>query len=221
MNIKQLIESRYSVRSFLDKDVDFKKVKSILDTANSAPSGGNIQPWKVYVLGKNSKNELVTQALNNYDTGVQEDIEYEIYPKPLAEEYKKRRSQCAADMYDALSIARDDIDTRLKQVRENFKFFGAPIGMIVTIDKSFAQNGWGHVGMFLQNLWLTAIDEGLGVCLQESWSIYPKTVKKVIDSPDNEMIWCGIAMGYPNNEDPINNYRTSRDSLDSFASFID
>tara|TARA_B100001063_G_C16617248_1_gene478797 strand:+ start:224 stop:889 length:666 start_codon:yes stop_codon:yes gene_type:complete len=221
MNIKQLIESRYSVRSFLDKDVDFKKVKSILDTANSAPSGGNIQPWKVYVLGKNSKNELVTQALNNYDTGVQEDIEYEIYPKPLAEEYKKRRSQCAADMYDALSIARDDIDTRLKQVRENFKFFGAPIGMIVTIDKSFAQNGWGHVGMFLQNLWLTAIDEGLGVCLQESWSIYPKTVKKVIDCPDNEMIWCGIAMGYPNNEDPINNYRTSRDSIDTFASFID
>ena len=221
MNIKQLIESRYSVRSFLDKDVGFEKVKSILDTANSAPSGGNIQPWKVYVLGNNSKNELVTQALNNYDTGVQEDIEYEIYPKPLAEEYKKRRSQCAADMYDALSIARDDIDTRLKQVRENFKFFGAPIGMIVTIDKSFAQNGWGHVGMFLQNLWLTAISEGLGVCLQESWSIYPKTVKKVIDSPDNEMIWCGIAMGYPNNEDPINNYRTSRDSLDSFASFID
>ena len=221
MNIKQLIESRYSVRSFLDKDVGFEKVKSILDTANSAPSGGNIQPWKVYVLGNNSKNKLVTQALNNYDTGVQEDIEYEIYPKSLAEEYKKRRSQCAADMYDALSIARDDIDTRLKQVRENFKFFGAPIGMIVTIDKSFAQNGWGHVGMFLQNLWLTAINEGLGVCLQESWSIYPKTVKKVIDSPDNEMIWCGIAMGYPNNEDPINNYRTSRDSLDSFASFID
>ena len=221
MNIKQLIKSRYSVRSFLDKDVDFEKVKSILDTANSAPSGGNIQPWKVYVLGNNSKNKLVTQALNNYDTGVQEDIEYEIYPKSLAEEYKKRRSQCAADMYEALSIARNDIDTRLKQVRENFKFFGAPIGMIVTIDKSFAQNGWGHVGMFLQNLWLTAINEGLGVCLQESWSIYPKTVKKVIDSPDNEMIWCGIAMGYPNNEDPINNYRTSRDSLDSFASFID
>ena len=221
MNIKQLIESRYSVRSFLDKDVGFEKVKSILDTANSAPSGGNIQPWKVYVLGKNSKNELVTQALNNYDTGVQEDVEYQIYPKSLAEEYKKRRSQCAADMYDALSIARDDIDTRLKQVRENFKFFGAPIGMIVTIDKSFAQNGWGHVGMFLQNLWLTAINEGLGVCLQESWSIYPKTVKKVIDCPDNEIIWCGIAMGYPNNEDPINNYRTSRDSIDKFASFID
>ena len=221
MNIKQLIKSRYSVRSFLDNDVGFEKVKSILDTANSAPSGGNIQPWKVYVLGNNSKNELITQALNNYDTGVQEDIEYEIYPKPLAEEYKKRRSQCAADMYDALSIARDDIDTRLKQVRENFKFFGAPIGMIVTIDKSFAQNGWGHVGMFLQNLWLTAISEGLGVCLQESWSIYPKTVKKVIDCPDNEMIWCGIAMGYPNNEDPINNYRTSRDSIDTFASFID
>ena len=221
MNIEELIKSRYSVRSFLKKDIDIQKVKSILDIANSAPSGGNIQPWKVYVLGINCKNELVSQALNNYDTGVQEEVEYEIYPRPLGEEYKKRRSQCAADMYDALSIERDDIDTRLKQVRENFKFFGAPIGMIVTVDKSFAQNGWGHVGMFLQNLWLAAINEDLGVCLQESWSIYPKTVKKVINHPDNEMVWCGVAMGYPNIEDPINNYRTSRDNIDTFASFID
>ena len=93
---------------------------------------------------------------------------YEIYPKPLADEYKKRRSECASDMYEAISIERDDIDARMKQIRENFNFFGAPVGMIVTIDKSFAPNGWGHVGMFLQNLWLAAIDEGQGGLLSEA-----------------------------------------------------
>ena len=221
MSIKKLITSRYSVRSFIDKEVSLELIKEILKTANSAPSGGNIQPWKIYVVSNNSYKELTTQAVSNFDNGVQEAIDYEIYPKPLADEYKKRRSECASDMYEAISIERDDIDSRMKQIRENFNFFGAPVGMIVTIDKSFAPNGWGHVGMFLQNLWLAAIDEGLGVCLQESWSIYPKTVKQVVKHPDNEMVWCGIAIGYPYTEDPINQYRTSRDSIDSFATFID
>jgi nitroreductase len=124
-------------------------------------------------------------------------------------------------MYNALSIEKDDVESRLKQVRENFRFFGAPVGMIITIDKSFAQNGWGHVGMYLQNLCLVAIDSGLGTCLQESWSIYPQTVKEVIGHNDNEVIWCGVALGYPNKADPINQYRTSRESIDKFVSFLD
>ena len=75
--------------------------------------------------------------------------------------------------------------------------------------------------MFLENLWLCAIYHGLGLCLQESWSIYPKTVKEVTKHPDNEIVWCGIAIGYSNNDDPINNYRTKREQLDSFVKFIE
>ena len=221
MTLKELIKSRYSVRSFTDEMVDIEKIKELLDIANSAPSGGNIQPWKVYVVTGNSKNKLTSKALHNFDNGVQEEVAYEIYPKPLEDEYKRRRSQCAADMYNALSIEKDDIESRLKQVRENFRFFGAPVGMIITIDRSFAQNGWGHVGMYLQNLCLVAIDNGLGACLQESWSIYPQTVKEVICHDDNEVIWCGVALGYPNKDDPINQYRTSRENIDKFVSFLD
>ena len=112
------------------------------------------------------------KTLYNFDNGVQEEIEYDIYPKP-ADEYKKRRYECGLDMYGALSIEKDDLDSRFKQIRENYNFF-APLGTIITIDRSFGNNGWGHVGMFLENLWLSAIHYGLGVCLQESWSIYPK-----------------------------------------------
>ena len=221
MNIKEGIEKRFSVRAFTKEVPDMKLISEILKTANAAPSGGNIQPWKVYVLSEQAKNNLAKETLQNFDTGVQEEIEYDIYPKPLADEYKKRRYECGADMYNALSIEKDDLDSRFKQIRENYNFFGAPIGMIITIDRSFGSNGWGHVGMFLENLWLSAIHFGLGLCLQESWSIYPKTVKKYIGHPDNEIIWCGVAIGYEDENHPINKYRTRRENLDSFVKFFD
>ena len=221
MNIKEAIEKRFSVRAFTKEVPDIETIKAILKTAGTAPSGGNIQPWKVYVLTENAKNELSKKTLYNFDNGIQEDIEYDIYPKPLADEYKKRRYECGADMYNALAIGKDDLDSRFKQIRENYNFFGAPLGMIITIDKSFGKNGWGHVGMFLENLWLSAIDYGLGICLQESWSIYPKTVKEVTKHPDNEIVWCGVAVGYEDSSNPINRYRTKREDLDSFVKFID
>ena len=221
MNIKEAIEKRFSVRAFTKEVPDIETIKAILKTAGTAPSGGNIQPWKVYVLTENAKNELSKKTLYNFDNGIQEDIEYDIYPKPLADEYKKRRYECGADMYNALAIGKDDLDSRFKQIRENYNFFGAPLGMIITIDKSFGKNGWGHVGMFLENLWLSAIDYGLGICLQESWSIYPKTVKEVTKHPDNEIVWCGVAVGYEDSSNPINQYRTKREDLDSFVKFID
>ena len=221
MNLNELIKSRYSIRSFTDDSVDIKTIKEILEISRNAPSGGNIQPWKVYVVTGNTKEKLIKKALSNYDNGVQEKIEYDIYPNPLDEEYKKRRSECARDMYTALSIKHDDIELRLSQIRENFRFFGAPVGMIVTIDKTFAENGWGHVGMFIQNICLSAVDNDMGTCLQESWSIYPETVKDILNIPDNEVVWCGIALGYPNKEHPINNYRTSREPIEKFVTFIE
>ena len=221
MNLNELIKSRYSVRSFTDDTVDIKTIREILEISSNAPSGGNIQPWKVYVVTGSTKEKLIKKVLNNFDNGVQEKIEYDIYPNPLDEEYKRRRSECARDMYTALSIKQDDTELRLSQIRENFKFFGAPVGMIVTIDSAFAENGWGHVGMFIQNICLSAVDNDMGTCLQESWSIYPETVKDFLNIPDNEVVWCGIALGYPNKEHPINNYRTSRESIEKFVTFIE
>jgi len=221
MNLNELIKSKYSVRSFTDDKIDIKTIREILEIASNAPSGGNIQPWKVYVVTGKTKEKLIKKALSNFDNGVQEKIEYDIYPHPLDEEYKRRRSECAKDMYTALSIKQDDTELRLSQIRENFKFFGAPVGMIVTIDKAFAENGWGHVGMFIQNICLSAVDNDMGTCLQESWSIYPKTVKDFLNIPDNEVVWCGIALGYPNKEHPVNNYRTSRESIEKFVTFIE
>ena len=123
MNIKEGIEKRFSVRAFTDEVPKLETIKEILKTANAAPSGGNIQPWKVYVLSEEAKKRLAEKTLYNFDNGVQEEIEYDIYPKPLADEYKKRRYECGQDMYGALSIEKDDLDSRFKQIRENYNFF--------------------------------------------------------------------------------------------------
>ena len=109
MNIKEGIEKRFSARAFTNEVPSMKIIKEILTMANSDPSGGNIQPWKVYVLNQDSKTKLAEQTLHNFDTGVQEDIEYDIYPKPLGDEYKKRRYECGADMYKALPFALQSI----------------------------------------------------------------------------------------------------------------
>ena len=89
MNLNEIIKSRYSVRNFTDDTVDIKTIREILEIASNAPSGGNIQPWKVYVVTGSTKEKLIKKALNNFDNGVQEKIEYDIYPNPLDEEYKR------------------------------------------------------------------------------------------------------------------------------------
>ncbi len=89
MNLKDIIKSRYSVRSFTNRNVDIEIIKEILHISTCAPSGGNIQPWKVYVVTGDAKEKLIERALNNYDNGIQEKIEYDIYPNPLDKEYKK------------------------------------------------------------------------------------------------------------------------------------
>ena len=145
MNIKEGIEKRYSVRAFTDEVPSIEIIKEILQVANFAPSGGNIQPWKVYVLDQKSKSKLAEKALNNFDTGVQEEVEYDIYPKSLAEEYKKRRFECGADMYSALSIKQDDLNSRLKQIRKNYNFFVITRGANVIIYGGFfGRHFFGH-----------------------------------------------------------------------------
>ena len=115
---------------------------------------------------------------------------------------------------------KDDIEGRLDQLKRNFSFFGAPIGMIITVEKEVDLNGWGHVGHFIQNICLASMEFGLGTCLQESWSMYPETVKNTLQLDDSEILWCGIAIGYPDNTHPINNYRTSREEVNKFTKFF-
>ena len=220
MDIIDAIHKRQSIRSFKDREVSQETVREILNISKYAPSGGNTQPWKVYVLNQNIMKELESAILHNLDNGISEKPNFSIYPQPMSDHLKNRVKECGKLMYGALEIKKDDIEGRLNQLKQNFSFFGAPVGMLITVEKEVDLNGWGHVGHFIQNLCLSSIEFGLGTCLQESWSMYPETVQKITNYKKSEILWCGVALGYPNNDHPIKNYRTPREDIETFAKFL-
>ena len=220
MDIIEAIYKRQSIRSFKDREVSQETVREILNISKFAPSGGNTQPWKVYVLNQNIMKELESAILHNLDNGISEKPNFSIYPQPMSDHLKNRVKECGKLMYGALEIKKDDIEGRLNQLKQNFSFFGAPVGMLIAVEKEVDLNGWGHVGHFIQNLCLSSIEFGLGTCLQESWSMYPETVQKITNYNKTEILWCGVALGYPNNDHPINNYRTPREDIETFAKFL-
>ena len=186
-----------------------------------APSGVNCQPWKIYVVMGDARDSLVAEALSKVDAGKMDKEEYAVYPSERPDWYKARQRAAGFGLYKALGIERDDMAGRLEQGRKNYEFFGAPVGIFITVNKALGSNGWGYVGHMVQTLCLAAVNEGLGTCLQEAWSGFPQLVRKHVDYGDDEILWCGIALGYPDEKHPANSFRTDREDFDNYAKIIE
>ena len=132
----------------------------------------------------------------------------------------ERRRKLAFDMYKLMGVDRKDPASRLQALMKNFSFFGAPVGLFITVDRICDRNGWGHVGMFIQSLCLLAEEAGLATCLQEAWANWSKLVSNQLQIPDSEILWCGIALGYADLNDPVNTLQSDRLSLSEFVTFI-
>jgi nitroreductase len=218
------VNSRMSARSFLDTPVDMALVREILQLASRAPSGGNTQPWHVYVLTGEAKASLTAAVLALAAKGIMEEpnVPFQMYPpKDASAAYMDRRRTLGFEYYRLLGVAHDDTQGRLEAHMRNFKWFGAPVGLIVCVDKIVDRNGWGHVGMFLQTLCLLAVERGLATCCQEAWGCYPGTVAKLVNIPDSQSIWCGVSLGYADATAQVNKLRTQRVPLEQCATFYD
>jgi nitroreductase len=211
MNVSEAMNARMSVRAFLDKPVPRQVVEDILLAAGRAPSGGNLQPWRVWAL---ANDEMVRfKALVAGRQKVQpkgEGTEYNIYPPDLTEPYVARRFKNGEDLYRALRIAREDRPQRQKQFARNFEFFGAPVGLIFVIERQMGSAQWTDLGMYMQSIMLLAVERGLGTCSQEAWALWHKTIREFLELPDNLMVFCGMALGYPELNHPVNSLRTDR-----------
>jgi nitroreductase len=218
--VTDAIETRRSVRGFTDEPVDEAVVREIIATATRAASGGNLQPWQLYVLAGDAKNELVSTVKERQkQTPFGDGPEYDIYPHDLSEPYKARRGAVAAEMYELVGIARDDGPARVAQMSKNFEFFGAPVGMFLTIDRQMGPPQFCDLGLFLGNLMLLARERGLHTCPQEAWSLWGKTIREVVGVPEHELVFCGIALGKADSSAAINGLSTDRAALSEFAHF--
>ena len=218
LRVDEALQSRRSVRAFSSKSVSRETIEQMLETASRAASGGNLQPWKVYVLAGEARDSLVSRVAEKMkETPFGDGPEYDIYPQDLTEPFISRRTEVAREMYDLVGIARDDSAGRMAHMARNFSFFDAPIGMILTIDRQMGSPQFVDLGIFLGNLMLLAREQGLHTCPQEAWSLWGKTIREEVGVPENEIVFCGLALGHADDQAPINRLHTTRASLSDFA----
>jgi nitroreductase len=216
MDVTQAVHTRTSVRAFRSDPVSDQVIIDLLATAARAPSGGNVQPWRIYVVNGESmaKFREVMATERKMSAG-----EYDMYPPDLWEPYRTNRYQLGEQMYATLGISREDKAGRLTQLARNEDFFGAPAGLFCYVDRRMGLPQWSDLGMFLQTFMLLATEAGLATCAQEYWSLFHELVTKFVGAPDEEMLFCGMAIGYADTEAPVNTLVSERMPTDQWVRF--
>lgn len=221
LSVEEAIRSRRSVRAFLPTPVEDETVARILELAARAPSGSNIQPWRVRVL-RGAPLAAMTAELHalslSGDRGAEE---YAYYPRKWREPYLARRRKVGWDLYGALGIGKTETGRMRQQHARNFLFFDAPVGLIFTIDRDMELGAWLDCGMFLQNIMIAARGVGLHTCPQGAFMLYSTVIAQRLAIPDTEMVICGMALGHADPAAPENAFETAREPLETFAHFID
>ncbi|MBO6902717.1 MAG: nitroreductase [Rhizobiaceae bacterium] len=219
--VDEAISTRRSVRAFLPDPVDNETIEDILRLAARAPSGTNMQPWKAYVTRGAVKDRISDAILNS---GIRAEKiewdEYKYYPDKFFEPYLGRRRTVGFALYDALGIQRREVERMRSQHDRNFVFFDAPIGVIFTIDRRLNKGSWIDHGMFLQTLMIAARGRGLHTCPQAAFAPYHKQIRPVLDISDEEIVTCGMAIGYEDTSKPENGFRTERAPLQDWVTFL-
>jgi nitroreductase len=216
--VTQAISERRSARAYLSRPVPADLIRGIIEIARRTPSSSNMQPWRLSVMAGADLDRLrgaVRQSLTANPAA--EGSEYKIYAPNLKDPYNRRRIKCAEDLYGMIGIPRDNKMARLMQFAKNFDFYGAPVGMILSIDRSMEQGQWADVGMFLQSILLLAHERGLSACPQAAWAAMHKTVRAHLALPEQYIVFCGISLGYADPSQPINGLVTERAPFDQIA----
>lgn len=217
MNVTDAMLARKSIRNFLDTPVANELIQELLSKAARAASGGNLQPWRIYIINGDVRSRFVELIEARTDS---EPPDYAVYPPKLKEPYRSSRYKLAEDMYTLLGIPREDKPARLKHLARNFRFFDAPAAFFCFVDKIMGPPQWSDLGMFLQSFMLLAQEAGLDTCAQEAWANWPQTVAKFVDAPEALMLFCGMAIGYANPDAPVNALVSEREPFERWATFV-
>ena len=217
MDVSAAVHARISARDFLADPVDDAVLRQLLVDASYAPSGGNLQPWRIYVVNGESMTRLREYLPTQPPL---EAGEYDIDPKALTEPYRTNRFTIGEQMYATLGIARDDKQGRFQQFARNGDFFGAPASLFCFVDRQMGLPQWSDLGMFLQTFMLLAVERGLATCAQEYWSVRHGAIGSFVGAPENEMLFCGMSIGYADPAAPVNALRSERMPLDQWARFV-
>lgn len=215
MKVTDAVKRRMSARAFRPDPVDGETVRDLLEAAARSPSGGNVQPWNVHAVTGEPLAELLAMVREH---GPDAAPGYQIYPENLWEPHRSRRYQIGEAMYNTLGIAREDKKGRLTQLARNAELFGAPVGIFVFVDRRMGSPQWSDLGMYLQTLMLLAVERGLDTCAQEYWAMYSQKIERFFNTPEEQMLFCAVALGKRDESAPINTLSAPRAPFDEWAS---
>jgi nitroreductase len=219
--VEWAITSRRSVRGFTAEPVPRETVVRILEVAARAPSGTNVQPWKAHVVLGPALTRLKAALLAEHEAGVHEAREYAYYPTTWRSPYLERRRKVGWDLYALTGVKRGDREAAMRQVGRNYIFFGAPVGLVFTIDRDLERGSWLDFGMFLQNVMICARGHQLDTCPQAAIANYPAVLRRELAIGDDQMIVCGMALGHADPDEPANRLVTEREPVEGFCTFHD
>jgi len=217
------ITTRRSLRAFLPDPIPRQTIEEILAVASRAPSGTNTQPWKVYVLTGEAKAALSAKIAAAYDDPAERAAhteEYAYYPTDWKAPFIDRRRKVGWDLYGLLGIAKTDKQRMHVQHRRNYEFFGAPVGLMFTIDRAMQQGSWLDYGMFLQSIMIAARGRGLDTCPQAAFMQFHRIISAHVGAPDNEQVVCGMSLGHADPNAIENSLVTDREPVSGFARFL-
>ena len=221
MTVKEALHNRKSVRAFLDKNVPQEIIVEILEASRYAPSGTNTQPWQVAVVRGKTKQQLDQKLLDAFRTGTPRNPDYNYYPLEFNADFKRRRIECGLALYKTLGIDRTNKEGRLNQWAKNYEAFGAPVVLYVFANNLIDKGSFIDCGMFIQSVLLMATSLGLASCAQAALAEYPDIVREHLGYSKDNLVLCGIALGYEDTEALVNSYRTTREEVGYFTKFFD
>jgi nitroreductase len=210
MRVSEAIQSRRSMRTFKPDPVPRETLQWIVDVACRAASNGNLQPWKLYITSGAARLRLSAAILAAMDAGEPDSREYDVYPRVFRDVYDHRRKTVGKQLYTILGVPRGDAAGMERQFRLNYEFFGAPVGMMLCIDRDMGDGQWIDLGIFLDNLMLLAREKGLHTCPQAAFGRYQKIVRRELAIPEEQIVVCGLAVGYADENAAPNNLVTER-----------
>jgi nitroreductase len=227
-SVDTAILSRFSARAYLPQAVERSVLEAVLQVAARAPSGTNTQPWKVYVLQGAKRDELVAKTCAAHDAmsanpalAAEYAESYDYYPEKWVSPFIDRRRECGFGLYGVLGIGKGDKDRMHAQHQQNFRFFDAPVGLIFTIDKVMGRGSLLDYGMFLQSIMLAARARGLHTCPQAAWNNFSKIILPHVGAGENEMVVCGMALGYADESALVNTFQTTRVKAQDFTHWVE
>lgn len=214
MNVTEAVRQRISTRAFLDTPISRDQLADLLETAQRSPSGGNLQPWKMIAVTGAAKDEVIAIAQRVLAADPMGPVpgDRPVYPdlNAIAPVYNERRKRVGEMMYEKVGIPREDRAGRIRWFANNYRFFGAPVGLFLIIDTRMGHGQWAHMGMYMQTIALLAEERGWGTCMQECWARLRVELHDHFGLDEHHMLYAGIALGVPDPNEAVNDLYADR-----------